>query len=244
MEVLWASPFLRSPVTGTIPTINPLNPHEFHVFHSCQVSYQSQEVTELKAIIEEQVTMGSTHPTFCGYLVLNNLRRLHKGSPTSPWHSEELPPHTMSTTWHHAKQVTCWRTRELLSSGYLQRAACLPWSRWDLTPEHSIQLLGGTRGLRCHSNSRIDLVRNGDPVEPPGQGQLVLLLSQVAFCKLPGRRGGSRSPRFDGGAMIKRRRCFPQWSLLLKDVSSCNFTHGVAWCLVLQNKWHLEALRP
>lgn len=102
----------------------------------------------------------------------------------------------------------------------------------------------GTRGLRCHSNSRIDLVRNGDPVEPPGQGQLVLLLSQVAFCKLPDRRGGSRSPRFDGGAMIKRRGCFPQPSLLLKDVSSCNFTHGVSWCLVLQNKWHLEALRP
>ena len=34
MEVLLASPFFRSPLTGTIPTINPLNPHEFHVLCS------------------------------------------------------------------------------------------------------------------------------------------------------------------------------------------------------------------
>lgn len=85
--------------------------------------------------------MGSTHPTFCGYLVLNNLRRLHRGSPTSAWHSEELPPHTMNTTWHHGKQGKCWSTGELLSSGCLQRAMCFPWSRSDLAPEHCIQLL-------------------------------------------------------------------------------------------------------
>ena len=229
MEVLWASPFLRSPVTGTIPTINPLNPHEFHVFHSCQVSYQSQEVTELKAIIEEQVTMGSTHPTFCGYLVLNNLRRLHKGSPPHPGTHRNchLTPWaqlgTMGNRWSVGAHVSLWA---LITCRELHAPHGADGTSPQNTPYNCWR---GTRGHRCHSNSRIDLVRNGDPVEPPGQGQLVLLLSQVAFCKLPDmRRGGSRSPRFDGGAMIKRRRCFPQPSLLLKDVSSCNFTHGVA----------------
>ena len=57
--------------------------------------------------------MGSPHPTFCGYLVLNNLRRLHRGSPTSAWHSEEVPPHTLGTAWHHGKQGKCWSTHEL-----------------------------------------------------------------------------------------------------------------------------------
>ena len=126
----------------------------------------------------------------------------------------------------------------------------------------------GTRGHQFHSNSRTDLLGNSDPVEPPGWPQLVLPLGQAAFCKLPDmRREGSRSPRFDGGGIIKGRRCFPQpsllfffsfifisWrlitlqycsspTLLLKDVSSYNFTYGVTRCLVLQNKWPLEALR-
>lgn len=86
-----------SPVRGRCvwPTLFSRTSHWYHLHKPKDTNPSKLQSKRWSS--EDQVAIGSTHPTWCGYLVCYNLRRRHESY--RPCHSKEVPCHTTSRIW-------------------------------------------------------------------------------------------------------------------------------------------------